>query len=116
LLRGALLVVAVGLFALSTATTWPLLFISLAVLAFGQGVATPSLTSLVAEAAPAERRGEALGYQQSAGALARIVGPVVAGAIFDGVGVGAPYVLGGVLVLVALGIVSFRQSQKISVT
>lgn len=114
LLRSALFVVAVGLLALSTATTWPVLFISLAVLAFGQGVATPSLTSLVAEVAPEDRRGEALGYQQSAGALARIAGPVAAGAIFDGIGVGAPYVMGGALVLVALGIVSMRRQSKIS--
>lgn len=114
LLRSALFVVAVGLFALSTATTWPVLFVSLAVLAFGQGVATPSLTSLVTEAAPEDRRGEALGYQQSAGALARIAGPIVAGAVFDGVGVGAPYVLGGVLVLIAVGVVSMRQQPKIS--
>jgi predicted MFS family arabinose efflux permease len=115
LLRGALFVVAVGLFALSTATTWPVLFIALAVLAFGQGVATPSLTSLVAEAAPEDRRGEALGYQQSAGALARIAGPIAAGAVFDGVGVGAPYVMGGALVLVALGVVSSRRSSTSSV-
>ena len=67
---------------------------------------TAKLTSLVAEAAPEERRGEALGYQQSAGALARIVGPVAAGAIFDGIGVGAPYILGGALVLLAVILVA----------
>jgi multidrug resistance protein len=106
LLRAGLVVVALGLFTLSSATTWPVLFVSLAVLAIGQGVATPSLTSLVAEAAPEERRGEALGYQQSAGALARIVGPVAAGAIFDGIGVGAPYILGGALVLLAVILVT----------
>jgi len=106
LLRAGLVVVALGLFTLSSATTWPVLFVSLAVLAIGQGVATPSLTSLVAEAAPEERRGEALGYQQSAGALARIVGPVAAGAIFDGIGVGAPYILGGALVLLAVILVA----------
>ena len=102
LLQGGLAIVAVGLFTLSVSTTWLVLFVALATLALGQGVATPSLTSLVAEAAPEDRRGEALGYQQSAGALARIAGPVAAGAVFDGVGVGAPYVVGGVLVVLAL--------------
>jgi MFS family permease len=60
------------------------------------------LTTLVAQAAPADRRGEALGYQQSAGALARIIGPIVAGLLFDHVGYGAPYMVGGVLTAIAV--------------
>ena len=98
LLRAGLVMVCVGLLALSFAGTWPLLVVAMGLLSVGQGVAAPSLTNLVTEAAPPGRRGETLGYQQSVGAFGRIIGPVIAGSVFDGVGAGAPYVLGSALV------------------
>lgn len=102
LLRGGFVLVAAGLMTLAFSTVWPGMLVAIAMLAFGQGVASPSITSLVAEAAPPDRRGEALGYQQSAGAIARVVGPVVAGVLFDHVGIGAPYVVASVAFVVAL--------------
>jgi MFS family permease len=102
LLPSGLVLVAVGLFLLAFTWSWGALGLSLALLSVGQGLASPSLTNLVTEAAPPERRGEVLGYQQSVGAFGRIAGPVIAGVVFDGVGTGAPYVVGAVLVGTAL--------------
>lgn len=102
LLRAGLVMVTGGLLLLSTAGTWAVLVVAMGLLSVGQGVAAPSLTNLVTEAAPTDRRGEVLGYQQSVGALGRIIGPVVAGSVFDGIGAGAPYVLGAALVALAL--------------
>jgi multidrug resistance protein len=102
MLRGGLVLVGLGLFVLAASTVWPMLFLALFLLAFGQGIATPSTTALVTEAAPPERRGEALGYQQSVGAFARVAGPITAGLLFDGVNAGTPYVVGGLLFFVAL--------------
>ena len=112
LLTIGLVSVGAGLVALGFATSWVVLWVALALLAFGQGVASPSVTSLVTEAAPPDRRGEALGYQQSVGAFGRIAGPVVAGALFDHVSVGSPYFLGAGLVVVAfLAVLRTRQSR-----
>jgi len=94
-------VVSVGLVALGASTVWPTLIVSLALLAFGQGLVSPSITALVADAAPPDRRGEALGYQQSVGAFARVVGPIMAGATFDHIGVAAPYLIGAALSIIA---------------
>ena len=94
-------VVSVGLLALGASTVWPTLIVSLALLAFGQGLVSPSITALVADAAPPDRRGEALGYQQSVGAFARVVGPIMAGATFDHIGVAAPYLIGAALSIIA---------------
>jgi MFS family permease len=107
LLRVALPIVAAGLIVLAFTPNmqWAMLFAAMVLVSIGQGIASPSSTSLVAEAAPADRRGEALGYQQSAGAFARIAGPVIAGALFDHVGIGSPYLVGGVLFIAALGAV-----------
>lgn len=49
-----------------------------------------------------ERRGEALGYQQSVTALGRVAGPVVAGLLFDHAAVDAPFVVAGALAGLAL--------------
>ncbi|MGZ4678651.1 MAG: MFS transporter [Ilumatobacteraceae bacterium] len=97
------LVVGLGVTAL--AKVWPVLIIALLLLAIGQGVASPSITALVTEHAPPGRRGEALGYQQSATAVARVAGPPAAGALFDRVGIWSPYTAGAVLCAVAVGLV-----------
>ena len=102
LLRAGLAVVAAGMFTLASTSTWPVLFVALTFIAFGQGVAVPSGTALVTEAAPVERRGEALGYQQSVTALGRVAGPVIAGLLFDQVAVDAPFVVAGVFAGLAL--------------
>jgi MFS transporter, DHA1 family, tetracycline resistance protein len=94
-----------GLAVMATAKVWPVLILALLLLAVGQGVASPSITSLVTEHAPSDRRGEALGYQQSANAVGRVFGPPVAGAMFDRVGIWSPYLGGSVLCAVALGLV-----------
>lgn len=102
MLRIGLVSVGVGLLVLAASTVWSVLFVALFLLAVGQGIASPSTTALVAEAAPPDKRGEALGYQQSVGAFARIVGPITAGLLFDGVNAGTPYLIGGLLFFVAL--------------
>lgn len=102
LIRAGLSLVAMGLVLLGLTTTWVLLFVALFLLAVGQGIAGPSGSALVAEIAPVERRGEAIGYQQSSAAFGRIAGPVLAGALFDHVDVSAPFVVSGALVGLAV--------------
>jgi multidrug resistance protein len=94
---GGIGLVAGGLLTMSLATTWPVLIVSLALLAVGQGCASPSLTSLVTQHAPADQRGQALGFQQSAASLGRVLAPPVAGGLYDRAGVWSPYAAGGAL-------------------
>src|SRR5439155_5703454 len=82
-LRGGLALNAVGLLVLAAVHSWWLLVPALGALTVGQGLAMPALTSVVAGRAHAERRGGVLGVQQSAGGLARVVGPIAAGAAFQ---------------------------------
>lgn len=106
--RGTLLVGlaanAAGLGLLVLDAGWAALVPALALLVVGQGLLTPTLSSAVAGRA-GDARGQWLGWQQSAGGVARVVGPVVAGALFQHLGVGAPYALGAVLALAALALV-----------
>ena len=103
LLRIGLSLVAAGLLLLGVTTTWPLLFVALFLLSIGQGVSGPSGGALVAELAPVERRGEAIGYQQSTAAFGRVAGPVMAGALFDHVGINSQFLVSGILIIFAVG-------------
>ena len=99
---GGVALLVVGLAAMALANVWPVLIAALVLLAFGQGVASPSISSLVSELAPPARRGEAMGYQQSSNAIGRIVGPPVAGWMFDHAGIWTPYAGAAGLCAVAL--------------
>ncbi|HVN50873.1 MAG TPA: MFS transporter, partial [Acidimicrobiales bacterium] len=103
-LRVGLLCNAAGLALLAVDGGWATAVPSLALLVLGQGLITPTLSSAVAGRAGGER-GTWLGWQQSAGGLARVLGPITAGVLFQHVGFGAPYAAGAVLVLLALSLV-----------
>jgi DHA1 family tetracycline resistance protein-like MFS transporter len=92
----------------------PILFSALAVIplmAIGGGIALPSLVALLTFAAPPHARGGAIGLNQSANALGSILGPLLAGFLFDAVGPNAPMVaaavLMGITVLIGLNLYRF---------
>jgi MFS family permease len=69
--------------------------------ALAAGLTFPSLASLVSQESDAESQGSMLGGQQVVGGIARVAGPVWAGALFGAVGIGSPFVVGAALVTVA---------------
>lgn len=77
------------------------LLVALGVLSFGQALVSPSLNSLLSKSTSADRQGSVLGLGQSAGAIARALFPLAAGALYD-VNMALPYVLSGVLALLTL--------------
>jgi MFS family permease len=58
---------------------WPVAFF----VAVGQGLSYPSLHSLISKAAPEEQMGSVLGMAASMGSLARMIGPVMFGVLWD---------------------------------
>lgn len=109
-LRIGLVLNACGLAVLPFVGSWLALAPALVLLTTGQGLVTPTLSSTVAGRVSDDRRGEALGAQQSAGGLARVVGPVAGGFAFEHLGIGAPYV-GGV-VLLGIGVVLLSRGSR----
>ena len=99
LVVGGTAIIAVGLFALTLAHALWLVLVASAFLAIGMGMFSPSMASLFSQEAAADERGGVLGLSQSAQSLARIVGPLVAGAIYGGLGRNAPYYLGALLMV-----------------
>jgi len=61
---------------------WLQMLFVLALLAIGSGLTRPPLFGMLSILTPAQEQGETLGVAQSAGSLARIVGPLFAGGLF----------------------------------
>jgi predicted MFS family arabinose efflux permease len=82
-------------------------------LAFGSGLTTPALTSLISRSAGADDQGGTLGIGQSAAALGRVAGPISATNAFDKLWYAAPYFGGALLMLAAAAIGStLRRSER----
>lgn len=100
-LRSGLVLNAVGLAVLAAVNSWSALVPALLLLVVGQGLVSPTLSSILAGKVGAERRGGVLGVQQAAGGLARVVGPLAGGFLFQELGVPVPYAAGAALMLCA---------------
>lgn len=71
-------------------------------LSVGAGVALPSLIALLTFAAPPNARGGVIGLNQSANALGSILGPLLAGFLFDAVGPNAPMIAASAIMMVTV--------------
>jgi DHA1 family tetracycline resistance protein-like MFS transporter len=104
---GGLCSIAAGLLILPLARGLPVLMIATTELALGMGAMQPSLNSLISRRSGAAEQGEVMGVAQSVGSLSRVLGPVLAGALFAGLGSSSPFFVGTILV-VAAALVAWR--------
>ncbi len=72
--------------------------------AIGMGIANPCLSSLASKGAAPTRRGAVMGIYQSGGSLARVVGPPMAGFLFDRLGPGSPLLCSSMLMAGGLAV------------
>jgi len=87
--------VLAGALYLAGATDRPALLAAAALaMAAGNGLSLPSLSALVSRNSSTLDQGYNLGLGQSAAALARMLGPVAAGPLFEALGPGVPMVAG----------------------
>ena len=80
------------------------LLMALALVVGGQGLAGPSLSSLISKTVEKSVHGEALGVSQSLSAGARVLGPAGGGLIFDRFEVSATYLAAAACAAAALGL------------
>jgi len=81
--------------------TWPMLIVFVG-MAVGNGISSPSLQALISRATPEDEQGLVLGTNQSMSALARGTAPALGGLVFSGIGPRSPFLLGALILLVAL--------------
>lgn len=94
-----------GYAVLATAAGWPLLIAAMTLLAIGNGLSNPSLSSLVSKEAEDTERGAVLGVYQGAGSLARVAGPMYAGLVFAQLGASIPFVIAAACMVPAMAMV-----------
>ncbi len=99
-LLAGLVLMTVGLISLAFSTQFALLLVTLGLLSVGDGAVTPTVSTLLSFASPAEIQGEMLGLSQGVGGLGRIIGPLAAGSLYA-FGAAVPFIAGGILVLLA---------------
>jgi MFS family permease len=89
---------------------WIKMLLVLALLAIGTGLTRPPLFGLLSNLAPPNEQGATIGVAQSAGALARILGPLFAATLYTHVA-SLPYVTCGVISILA-GILAMQRLGK----
>jgi MFS family permease len=97
LVVGGLGVMALALLFTAVAPAGWALFPLVGLIALGSGLAIPSITSLVSQQAGQDRQGVVMGGMQSILSATLVIGPALAGLLFDRLGLAAPYVSGGLL-------------------
>jgi DHA1 family tetracycline resistance protein-like MFS transporter len=70
---------AIGLYYIVAVDVWWKLIFVAALFSFGHSISRPSLTSLIAQTAPPNRRGGVFGAMTSIESVSRIIGPVMGG-------------------------------------
>ncbi len=91
-----------GLVLIGLTQSMGLLYLGLFFLSVGSAMAIPCLTALASLYAPAQVQGQALGNFRSLGALARVLGPILASLIYWQSGSGAPYFIGAAFLVLPI--------------
>jgi MFS family permease len=97
--RLGVLLLAIGLAATGLASNFPVLALGFTCMPFGTAFLFPCVTGLLSRVVPARDRGLYMGVQHTFGGVSRVAFPVAAGVLMDRFGVGVPFWVAGVLVL-----------------
>ncbi|MED5384483.1 MAG: MFS transporter [Cyanobacteriota bacterium] len=98
---GCLLIPAIG-----SANRISSIYVAVGMLAFGTGLVTPSLRSLVSRRLGDRGQGAALGSLQSLQSLGSFLGPPLAGLSYDVLGPASPFAGAAVLLIIVIGLVA----------
>ena len=102
---GLLLLALLGMF-----PVLPLLAGGIAMFTFGDGLFQPSVSALIADAAPSGRQGEVQGANQAQQSIARMGGPLASAWLY-GLHAGAPYAVAATAVLLAAAALGRRKAR-----
>jgi MFS family permease len=104
-LQGLILIIP-GLLIISFLNSTLYLYLGLFFLALGSSMVVPTLTSLISLYTPGEYQGKSVGIFRSLGALARVIGPLVAALCYWRYGGQVVYIVGALVLLFPILMVS----------
>jgi MFS family permease len=97
-----LALMSLGMAGIAAASAPWMLFPAVGIAAIGSGISIPSLSGLVSTRMSTSEQGRLMGGQQALLSLTTIIGPSLAGIVFEKIAIPAPYWLGSVLAFVSL--------------
>jgi predicted MFS family arabinose efflux permease len=100
LILAGLVLMAMAFFSVPLPNSVAILMAPLAIAAVGRGISQPPMMSLISQIADVGSRGIVMGVFQSCASAARVVGPLVAGALYD-MDQAFPYWLAAALLVIA---------------
>jgi MFS family permease len=89
-----------GLFTLPIVQGW-VVPLCMVIGACGMSMAMPNISAVISRSTAPDRQGAMLGLNMAAGSIARILGPIGAGALFSGLGHDWPFLVGALLTVPA---------------
>lgn len=95
-------IMGISFFLISLSFSIYTLAFAMFLLAIGHGLSRPSLLAMVSLSSAEDEQGSVMGSSQSAASLGRILGPMMGGWLYSHMGMGSPFLLAGVLTIVAL--------------
>ena len=102
LCRAGIFILSLGMLGIAVSSNIYQAYFSMALIAIGLGLFLPTIASLIVGSVSVERRGWVLGVNQSVSALSRILGPAIAGILFEFIGKDSPYIFGFIILLVTI--------------
>jgi MFS family permease len=109
LIGASLIVVAISLLLMPLANSLATMLAALAVFAIGSGINRAPTMGLISQLSPPDEQGTTLGIAQSAGTLARVLGPTMATTLYD-LWLPAPYLACASIALLAGLLAALRLS------
>ncbi len=100
LMKVGSVLLALGLFAFPLPTHIAVLMVVMTLVPIGAALLFPATSALLSQRCDPKQLGQVMGVQQAFGAVARILGPIWAGAAFERLGPGVPFYVAGIVVFV----------------
>lgn len=100
----------IGMLLIPFSDSLALLLVAMAIVGIGFSFTSPALSSLISLQSPAETQGGTMGVSRSVTTLARIAGPVWAGALFFFIGKDWPF-LGGAAIMMVVAVLAARLAE-----
>jgi multidrug resistance protein len=108
--RLGIVILSLGLGFVGLATGWPLLIAGFTLMPLGTAFIFPCVTGLLSRVISSAERGLYMGVQHTFGGTSRVIFPIAAGIMIDRFGIGVPFVVSALLVLLTLPLTSAMAS------
>jgi MFS family permease len=104
----------IGLALIPFSITIPIMLLALTILAFGNGLNNPMVLGLISQNVGQDEQGSVLGVNQALGSLARFLGPVWGGFIYQSLGFQFPFLSGAFfMILITIFSIMYLKPQKV---